>query len=443
MKHCKITSFTVRVLAFFTLSLVFTAAAFQQTARAQVSGADRANALGMLDTLRGNLKNNYYDPSYHGVDLDFVYEQAKERMKTAATRDELMMTLAQITLAFNDRHTIFVPPPRSADVEYGWRVSVVGKDCFVTGIKPKSDAEAKGLKVGDKVLSINNVKLTRENLWQMYYRYYLLSPTGMVRFVVLSPNDAAPHTLDVQTKISKTANAVSIEGIINRIIRKGWDEEIDRYVEVGGKDLFIWRMTSFDADDAHIDDMMKRAKAAKSFILDLRGNGGGEVSILKRLIGYFTDGELKIADEKKKKETKSVLAKPRGGGAYKGNLIVLVDNDSGSASEVFARVVQLNHFGKVIGDKTAGAVMEAEYFPMEIGVGSTIYYGANITVADVIMTDGTSLEKVGVTPDEIVLTTGKDLAEKKDPVLSYAAKLLGADITPEKAGTFFPVIWDK
>jgi C-terminal processing protease CtpA/Prc len=70
-----------------------------------------------------------------------------------------------------------------------------------------------------------------------------------------------------------------------------------------------------------------------------------------------------------------------------------------------------------------------------------LYYGTSITVADVIMTDGKSLEKVGVTPDETLLPTGADLAAQRDPVLSRAAALVGVKLEPEKAGTFFPKEW--
>ena len=99
--------------------------------------------------------------------------------------------------------------------------------------------------------------------------------------------------------------------------------------------------------------------------------------------------------------------------------------------------------GKIIGDTSAGAVMESRYFPMETGVGSTLWFGASITIADLIMTDGKSLEKIGVTPDETVLPKGADIAGSRDPVLSYAAKQFGVDLTPEKAGTFFPFEWPK
>ena len=59
------------------------------------------------------------------------------------------------------------------------------------------------------------------------------------------------------------------------------------------------------------------------------------------------------------------------------------------------------------------------------------------------MTDGKSLEHAGVTPDELVLPSGADLAAKRDVVLVHGLGLVGVKVTPEKAGTFFPIIWNK
>ncbi len=152
---------------------------------------------------------------------------------------------------------------------------------------------------------------------------------------------------------------------------------------------------------------------------------------------------MKLGDLKRRKETKPLLAKTRGGDVFSGKLIVLIDSESGSAAELFARVVQLEKRGTVIGDRSAGAVMRAKQYPHELGVDTIVPYGVSITDADIIMSDGKSLEHIGVTPDEIKLPTAADLATQRDPVLAYAASLLGVTITPEKAGALFPIEWRK
>ena len=125
-------------------------------------------AIGMLDMTKDAIKRNYYDPTYHGVDIDFVFEQAKERMKTARRHEtRFMMTIASAVLAFDDSHTNFFPPARAAEIEYGWMVDMVGDDCVVTHVRPKSDAEAKGLKVGDKLVAIDGFRPTPKNLWRI------------------------------------------------------------------------------------------------------------------------------------------------------------------------------------------------------------------------------------------------------------------------------------
>ncbi len=411
-----------------------------QIINAQIGSNERDVAIGMLNITKDSIKKNYYDPTYRGIDLETVFAEAKTKIKTATTRDELMAIVAQTSLSFNDSHTFFIPPSRSADIEYGWRVSMIGENCYVVAVKPQSDAEIKGLKVGDKVVSIDNFAPTKDNLWKMFYRYYSLAPARSVRLLVQSSNETKPRALDVATKITKTSNLVDYEMIYIKILRKGWDVSEDRYYEFG-KNLMVWKMSTFSASEKYVDEMMGKAKNFDSLIIDLRDNGGGYVDTMKRLVGYFSESDVKIADEKKRKTTKPITAKTRGGDVFKGKLIVLVNNNSASASEIFARTIQLQGRGKVIGDQTSGAVMESIASTETLGVGATLYFGVSVTIADLIMPDGKSLEKIGVMPDIFGLPTGQELAEKKDPILSFAAKQLGVDLSPEKAGAMFPTKW--
>jgi C-terminal processing protease CtpA/Prc len=120
---------------------------------------------------------------------------------------------------------------------------------------------------------------------------------------------------------------------------------------------------------------------------------------------------------------------------------VLVDAGSASCSELLARVIQLEHRGTVIGDNSAGAVMEARYYSETEGADSIILYGLSVTEDNLIMSDGKSLEKTGVVPDELVLPTGADLAAGRDPVLARAVELAGGKLDPVEAGKLFPFEW--
>ena len=164
--------------------------------------------------------------------------------------------------------------------------------------------------------------------------------------------------------------------------------------------------------------------------------------MLKQFLGGVFENEIKIGDRVGRDVHKPMVTK-KPHDPFTGKLVVLVDSRSASAAELFARVVQLEKRGVVMGDHSSGSVMEAKRYPNHLGTETMVFYGASITDADIIMSDGKSLEHTGVSPDEVALPTAADMAANRDPVLAQAAQSLGVKITPEKAGTLFPYEWTK
>ena len=105
---------------------------------------------------------------------------------------------------------------------------------------------------------------------------------------------------------------------------------------------------------------------------------------------------------------------------------VLVDSRSAGASEVLARVLQLTGRGVVVGDRTAGGAMHSLQREMSIGGQRPALYGVSVTDAALVMADGAPLEKVGVTPNELILPTPAQLAAGEDPVLARATAVVSS-----------------
>jgi hypothetical protein len=74
----------------------------------------------------------------------------------------------------------------------------------------------------------------------------------------------------------------------------------------------------------------------------------------------------------------------------------------------------------------------------EFTAGSTPHYYVSVSTGDVTMSDGKSLEGIGVTPDLLLLPTQADLAAGRDPVLAAVISLAGHPMDPADAGRLIP-----
>jgi carboxyl-terminal processing protease len=428
------------------LAILFTFASSTVSAQQKMDSVDEDRVKLMLRKAYEEVKKNYYDPKFHGLDWDARYHEYEERVKKANSLGQGFAQVAGFLDALNDSHTFFVPPARPMRMDYGFQMQIIGEKPFITRVRPGTDAESK-LHPGDEVLKYNQFAVNRSYLWSMEYYYNVLSPQPASKLVLRDSNGQQREVV-ADAKVRQFKRVVDLTGgtgdaDIRRFILEA-EQRADellrqRYYESG--DVMIWKMPVFFMPEEETDHMFGIAKKHKALILDLRGNPGGLVTTLGRAIGNVCDHDLKIGDRVGRKEQKPQLAKTRGESTYSGKIIVLVDSKSGSAAEIFARVMQLEKRGTVIGDRTSGSVMEARQYPESLGLDTKIFYGFSITDADLIMADGKSLEHIGVTPDEIVLPTAKDLAEGNDPAMARAAALAGLTMEPAAAEKLFPFEW--
>ena len=406
----------------------------------QISNVDRGLAQQMLREAAADVKKYYYDPKLHGVDWDAKVRQAQENIDKADSMNSAVAEIAALFDSLDDSHTRFLLPPRNYVHRHGFSLRMIGDRCYVTRVHPGSDAEKKGLRPGDQILTVNDLPVTRKTFWKIEYIFQSLRPQPGLRLTLAGENGQR-RQIDAMAEVgpSSVIKYRLHQGINQKV--QDWNDEYallePQYYEKGDE-LLALRIPAFALSAEHVDQVIGKMRKHRGVVLDLRGNPGGFTETLDRFVGGMFENDLKIYDRVRRDSTKSVSVNGRHHDAFTGRLVVLVDSGSASASELFAGIIQLEKRAFILGDLSSGMVMEATVYRHEISVDSNSFYRAEVTISDLVMTDGKSLEHVGVEPDIIVLPTAQDLASHRDPAMAKAAGLVGVKLTPEEAGAMFP-----
>jgi len=410
----------------------------------QMDTTSRERARVMLRHAYELVRKHYYDEKFHGLDLDTRYRTFDEQVKVAPSLNAGMAIVADFLDGLHDSHTYFVPPTRPYDFDYGYRSQAHGNRVFVTQIRPGSDAAAK-LRIGDEILVLNGVSLDRDTVSRMRYVLNVLSPQPSLTLTVADPlggrRDITLNTRSRQGKRRLDLTTIESEDLW-RIVRQSQNDAEDsgqRYYETGK--VMIWKMPDFAMQDADVDAIFDIVRKHEALVLDLRGNPGGFVDTLLRMVGAVFPKDVQVGTLIARTPRKPLVAKSRGTRAYLGEITVLVDAESASAAELFARVIQLEGRGTVVGDRSSGSVMQSRGHGESQGLDTVISYYFSVTDADVVMRDGKSLEHAGVTPTLLVIPTAEDLAAGRDVAMVRALELAGLGIDPVKAGELFPFKW--
>jgi C-terminal processing protease CtpA/Prc len=410
------------------------------SATPKMSKTDRDLAQQMLRDVAADVKNYYYDPKLHGIDWDSKLRQAEQNIDNAESMDSAVSEIAALLDGLNDSHTTLILPPRNYVHKYGFSLRMVGDRCYITRVDPGSDAEKKGLKRGDQVFAVDDLPVTRKSFWRLEYVFQILRPQPGLRLTLVGENGQT-RRVDAMAKVEPSSvTKYRLHQGINQMVRDWRDEYalLEPQFFERGDELLAVRIPAFAFSAEEVDRVLGKMRRHRGVVLDLRGNPGGFTESLDRFVGGMFENDLKVYDRVRRDSTKSISVDGRHRDAFRGRLVVLVDSGSASASELFARIMQLEKRAFIMGDRSSGMVREARTYAHEVGVDTNNFYGAEITIADLIMTDGKSLEHVGVEPDILILPTTQDLAMHRDPVMAKAAGLVGVKVTPEEAGAMFP-----
>ncbi|MCA1826297.1 MAG: S41 family peptidase [Myxococcales bacterium] len=411
----------------------------------ELSPNDRGRVKLMLRSVSNDVKEHYYDPKFHGVDWDAAVAAAEAKIDVATTMGMAFSHVAAVLDLLGDSHTLFLAPLRRIRVDYGFRAYIVGDRCFVAHVRPGSDAEKKGVSPGDELFAINNDRIDRESLPKIEFVYNVLRPQLGLRLDLSHPGDQ-PIQLDVtaQTKEFMGGGRHGSVDLWDAIRELESEYRLNRttFVQVA-KGLGVLKIRDFsDVDERVLRWALRQVREQQALVLDLRGTPGGDIDNLKTLAALLFGRPVKLADLVYRDKTERLTTRERDD-AFTGKLVVVVDSASASASEALARLVQIEGRGTVVGDATRGHVMHARHIQHDMRVRSdtVVWYGASVTDADIVMSDGKSLEHRGVQPDVRITPAVDDLVAGRDPVLARAIEMLGGTVTPEEAGLMFPFEW--
>ena len=180
-----------------------------------------------------------------------------------------------------------------------------------------------------------------------------------------------------------------------------------------------------DNSALEIEGMMSQmiSQGAESFIIDLRDNAGGvfEAGIAVAEL-FLKRDSLVVSTRGKVEEENGVFRTSQNGPFIDYPLILLINDKSASAAEVFAAAIQGNGRGRLVGEKTYGKASIQSVFPMTDGSAlllTTAYY---YTPENIMIHHNGLKPDVPVKDDPITIEGVSDL--RKDPYFKIALQLL-------------------
>ena len=364
-----------------------------------------------------NLGNSYSNNKlYEKIDLfGEVMEKIKQDYVDEVDQSEMIDAAINGVLQSLDPYSAYMSPELFKEMqtdtrgEFGGLGIEIGMESGVVKvISPIDDTPAAkaGIKAGDYIIKINNNQVQGKSLMEAVK--LMRGPVGTsIELTIIRKNVKKPLEFKITRKI------IEIKSVNSKVLGKN-------------KNLGYIRLKSFNenSDKQLLDIVKKFEKNSKieSYILDLRNNPGGLLTQAINITDFFLDdGEIVSTKGRKTSETRKFFAKK--GDEIKGKpIIVLINQGSASASEIFAGALKDHKRAIILGENSYGKGSVQSIVSLNNGGG------IRLTISKYYLPSGNSISEIGVAPDILVEETGDDfkIDSENDNQLNYALKLFNS-----------------
>ena len=353
---------------------------------------------------------------YEKIDLfGEVLENIKKEYVDDVDQKEMMDSAINGVLQSLDPYSAYMSPELFKEMqtdtrgEFGGLGIEIGMEAGVVKvISPIDDTPAAkaGIKAGDYIVKIGDEQVQGKSLLEAVK--LMRGPVGTsIDLTVRRKNLKKPLEFTIVRKI------IEVQSVSSKIIG---DE----------KNLGYIRLKSFNENSDKqflkiVKEFEKKTKI-KGYVLDLRNNPGGLLTQAINITDFFLeDGEIVSTKGRKLSETRKFFA--RKGDETKGKpLVVLINNGSASASEIFAGALKDHKRAIILGENSYGKGSVQSIIPLRNGGGM------RLTISKYYLPSGKSISDVGVTPDILVEEKEDNFSinTENDNQLNYAIKLFNS-----------------
>ncbi len=307
--------------------------------------------------------------------IDYIDYEYVDEINT----DSIVEVTVNRILENLDPHSIYIPPEELKEVTESMQGDFIGigvsyysfRDTIsVINTIKGGPSEKSGIKAGDRILMANNDtlygdKLIRENLASKL--------KGELNSKVL---------LKVYRKGSGVFDVVVKRG---RVPLESVDAAYMLTDDLGYVKINRFAETTYKEFKSAIDKLLD--KKVKHLVVDLRDNGGGFIAPALKMADEFLKDDVLIMFTKNKNGAIENNYATNRGSFEQGKVYVLLNENSASASEIFAGAIQDNDRGTIVGRRSYGkGLVQRE---MALGDGSAI----RLTISRYYTPTGRSIQK--------------------------------------------------